>query len=239
MYPIGNKIAIQNWTTKAQHFLSGHTNIVSAIDVSKSGKYIASGQINHIGFKARVIIWDYASQKILSRHDMHKVRVEAISFSKDEQFCISMGGRDCNSLVIWNMSTMQALCGGTAAHGTQGDVITLIPMNLRGACFITGGDNHIAIWRIDKDARNIRSIDISTARLKRKVLCMSVNERDEMCYCGTATGDILKICLNFSHDVEILEPSKPPIMVGCYGRVVKKKTRLSNVSLYSQGTNNN
>lgn len=51
VYPLGNKVTIQNWATKKQEFLNGHTNIVSAIDVSRSGKYVASGQINHIGFK--------------------------------------------------------------------------------------------------------------------------------------------------------------------------------------------
>lgn len=51
VYPLGNKVTIQNWASKKQDFLAGHTNIVSAIDVSRSGKYIASGQINHIGFK--------------------------------------------------------------------------------------------------------------------------------------------------------------------------------------------
>lgn len=51
VYPLGNKVVIQNWTTKEQHFLTGHTNIISSVAVSVSGKYLASGQINHIGFK--------------------------------------------------------------------------------------------------------------------------------------------------------------------------------------------
>lgn len=51
IYPLGNKVSIQHWETKKQDFLSGHTNVISAIDVSRSGKYVASGQINHIGFK--------------------------------------------------------------------------------------------------------------------------------------------------------------------------------------------
>lgn len=58
VYPLGNKVTIQNWTTKQQYFLKGHTNVVSAIDISSSGKYIASGQINHIGFKVFVIALD-------------------------------------------------------------------------------------------------------------------------------------------------------------------------------------
>lgn len=51
VYPLGYKVVVQNWKTKRQVFLSGHTNVVSAIAVSPDGKYIASGQINHMGFK--------------------------------------------------------------------------------------------------------------------------------------------------------------------------------------------
>lgn len=55
LYPLGNKVSILRWTTKEQQFLTGHTNTISAIDISLSGKYVASGQINHIGFKVRFL----------------------------------------------------------------------------------------------------------------------------------------------------------------------------------------
>lgn len=51
VYALGNKVSVQNWKTREQEFLTGHTNVISAVDVSQSGKYIGSGQINHIGFK--------------------------------------------------------------------------------------------------------------------------------------------------------------------------------------------
>ncbi|XP_048525022.1 cilia- and flagella-associated protein 52-like [Dendroctonus ponderosae] len=91
VYPIGNKITIQDWIVKKQTFLVGHTNNISAVCLSATGKYVASGQINHIGFKACVIIWDFEKQTILSQHEHHKVRVEAVVFSKDERYLISLG----------------------------------------------------------------------------------------------------------------------------------------------------
>lgn len=51
IYPIGNKVIVQDFVTKKQQFLSGHTNGISAVALSDTGKYIASGQINHIGFR--------------------------------------------------------------------------------------------------------------------------------------------------------------------------------------------
>lgn len=36
LFPLGNKVSILNVDTKCQLFLSGHTNTVSTLDVSKS-----------------------------------------------------------------------------------------------------------------------------------------------------------------------------------------------------------
>lgn len=52
IYPLGNKLAIKNWKTKKETFLEGHTNLISTVAVSNQGNYVASGQINHMGFKA-------------------------------------------------------------------------------------------------------------------------------------------------------------------------------------------
>jgi WD40 repeat protein len=54
VYPLGCKVVVQNWKTKRQIFLSGHTNAISAIAVSPNGRYIASGQINYMGFKVSI-----------------------------------------------------------------------------------------------------------------------------------------------------------------------------------------
>ena len=52
LYPVGCTITIEDLQNKKQEFLSGHTDNVSCLAISKSGKYVASGQITHMGFKA-------------------------------------------------------------------------------------------------------------------------------------------------------------------------------------------
>lgn len=42
-------------------------------------------------FQARVIIWDFENMTMLKQHEHHKVRVEAVVFSKDERYLISLG----------------------------------------------------------------------------------------------------------------------------------------------------
>ena len=57
---------------RKQHFLLGHDDNISALAVSRSGKYIASGQSTHMGFPADVIIWDYETNKEKHRLSLHK-----------------------------------------------------------------------------------------------------------------------------------------------------------------------
>lgn len=51
VYPMGNKVTIKHIDSGKQIFLSGHTNLISTICISPCGNYIASGQINFLGFK--------------------------------------------------------------------------------------------------------------------------------------------------------------------------------------------
>lgn len=93
VYPLGFKIGIDNLKTNKQEFIAGHTNNIHCLDISNrwvigfifmvffnilnlflhSGRYLASGQINHMGFPGFVILWDFAERREIARHDLHKV----------------------------------------------------------------------------------------------------------------------------------------------------------------------
>ena len=47
---------LQELGSKKQHFLEGHSNMVSCLACSPSGSLLASGQITHMGFKVIFIL---------------------------------------------------------------------------------------------------------------------------------------------------------------------------------------
>ena len=51
IYPIGNQIVVRHIISRLQTFLKGHDNDISAISVSQSGKFLASGQKTYMGFQ--------------------------------------------------------------------------------------------------------------------------------------------------------------------------------------------
>ncbi|KAJ3337840.1 Cilia- and flagella-associated protein 52, partial [Entophlyctis luteolus] len=51
VYSLGSTVVVCGKAPNSQEFLQGHTNVVSCLSVSKSGRYIASGQVTHMGFQ--------------------------------------------------------------------------------------------------------------------------------------------------------------------------------------------
>lgn len=50
IYPLGSTVIIQDLASNKQQFLAGHSNYISCLTCSLSGKYLASGQVSIIIF---------------------------------------------------------------------------------------------------------------------------------------------------------------------------------------------
>lgn len=50
IFPLGCTVIIQDINSNEQQFLHGHSSNITCIAVSKTGKYLASGQETHMGF---------------------------------------------------------------------------------------------------------------------------------------------------------------------------------------------
>ncbi|KAF3421546.1 hypothetical protein E2986_01513 [Frieseomelitta varia] len=241
VYPMGNKITIKHIKTSEQFFLTGHKNFVSALCISPSGQLIASGQINHHGFKVLMnVITDITPLCILYTYEMHKVRVEDVCFTESEQYLISLGGRDDGRIIIWDIENGTPLCGALAGSETSGNIIIIAPTNTCKTSFITGGDNNLKLWRISSKDRKLYGTDVKVGKIKRSINCLVIDENDENVYCGTTSGDIIKARLLNIDESE--EGSKYPVMIGCYSKIpTRRRTRVAktngpNVEVYAGGT---
>eukprot|EP00286_Rhodomonas_abbreviata_P008950 CAMPEP_0181342680 /NCGR_PEP_ID=MMETSP1101-20121128/31140_1 /TAXON_ID=46948 /ORGANISM="Rhodomonas abbreviata, Strain Caron Lab Isolate" /LENGTH=243 /DNA_ID=CAMNT_0023454175 /DNA_START=104 /DNA_END=832 /DNA_ORIENTATION=- len=175
---------------KDQQFLQGHSDRVTCLSLSPSGKYLASGQVTHLGFQADVIVWDMESLEIVHRLRLHKVRVEAVSFSCNDKWLASIGGEDDNSLVVWNLESGKAVCGSPAAN----DVCHTVKFARHDEfTIITAGKSSLRVWDFDLANRKVRPSDCNLGKLQRTINYVFVDDKDEYCYAGTASGDILKV----------------------------------------------
>ncbi|XP_056136511.1 cilia- and flagella-associated protein 52 [Lampris incognitus] len=193
IYPLGSTVILKRIKDGKQEFLHGHTNNVSCVAVSRSGYYVASGQVTFMGFKADIIMWDYAKRAIYARLQLHKAKVEALSFSPNEKYLVSLGGQDDGSIVVWNTETKQAICGSPASPHAAGHCLTIQYANTNDNMFISAGSCTLRVWELDVPNRKIRPTECRTGYLKRVVKCIEITEDDKFFFCGTTSGDIMKV----------------------------------------------
>ncbi|XP_043195551.1 cilia- and flagella-associated protein 52-like [Amphibalanus amphitrite] len=218
VHALGTSVVVMELSSGRQHFLTGHSHNVSCVDVSRSGKYIASGQINFMGFRAEVIVWSYDGLTRFGSHNLHKVKVEAVAFSANDMFMASLGGQDDGNVIVYDMATKDPLCGLTASQPTQGNSLVLCFCSTADDTFITGGDYTLRVWKINRKRRFITPTNVSVSEVKRKIRCLRVDSLDRYLYCGTTSGDILKVRLG-------QQEGQVPALVACLARVPEKKTR--------------
>lgn len=81
IYPLGSTIVLRDkQDAKSQEFLQGHTDRISCLALSPTGRYLASGQITYMGFTADIIIWD-----LETRYLVHRLQLQKVSFNHEVQ----------------------------------------------------------------------------------------------------------------------------------------------------------
>ncbi|KYN02582.1 PREDICTED: cilia- and flagella-associated protein 52 [Cyphomyrmex costatus] len=237
LYPMGYKVVVRNIETGEQRFLSGHTNNVSTLCVSPCGEYVASGQNNHLGFKAMVIVWNYKEGTMKGSYETHKVGIVDLCFTCNSDFLVSLGGRDDGNVIIWDVEKNSLICGSFASNDTSGNAYNLTRTHLHGECFVTAGDRTLKIWWIEAGKRRVHNLDVEVGKLKRLINCIAVDEKDEIVYCGTSSGDIIKARLNLRDDLQCGEPVCLPVMIGCYSKITRdpRKMKTGEGDLYAGG----
>ena len=158
IFPIGSQIIVRNVLTRQDAFLRGHDNDISIMSLSKSGRYLASGQKTFSGFKADIIIWDLTTLSLIHRFSIHKVIIQSLDFSFNDKYLVSVGGRDDNNLIVWDVQTGKALSGSTAGTAFVRQVKFF---NLSDNKFITCQDYGIRIWNVDYELKKLSHIEVT------------------------------------------------------------------------------
>ena len=194
LYPLGSTVVIRDvGSPQSQRFLRGHSDAVSCIAVSPSGRYVASGQVTYMGFQADAIVWDFETGEIVHRLNLHKVKVESLAFAPNEQFLATLGGQDDNNLVIWDVESGTAICGSPAAND---QALCVGFFNNDSYKLVTGGALNLRIWEIDSVNRKLKPFECNLGQQRRVITSMLLDVNDDFMYLGTQTGDIIEVSMS-------------------------------------------
>ena len=131
---------------------------------------------------------------MLYRVKFHKQRVQGLSFSCNDQYLVSLGGKvDGNQIVIWNMDEGKSECLQPASPVVSESCQDLKFLNRNPHKFLTVHNNAIKVWTFDRVKRKFGVVDVPLGHVKRYINCITIDESDTYAYFGTRTGDVLEV----------------------------------------------
>ncbi|VDM31234.1 unnamed protein product [Hydatigera taeniaeformis] len=220
VYALGCAVVIEDINSRKQNLLQGHTSNVVCLAVSRDGCYLASGQITHMGYKADIILWDYAEKRERARFVLHNVKVQALAFSPNSKYLASIGGQDdgrhenlaiFTRILVLSYGRYPIMLPFVLLNA--GITRTLVYANLTDDMFFTGGDSILRIWNADVPNRKIRPTDCNFRQYKRTILKVVPNNQDELLFCATTSGDILAVRIS-SALVQLVFPERDKFSLG-------------------------
>ena len=120
IWAIGRTVVIKSIETDSNTYLKGHEGRICQMTMSKSGALLATGEQMGPDTVSAVIVWDFAQRDMLYRVRYHNETVQALSFSCNEAYLVSLGGiKDGNQVVVWNMSEGRSEASSPATNQLQ------------------------------------------------------------------------------------------------------------------------
>eukprot|EP00038_Savillea_parva_P023512 m.41267 g.41267 ORF g.41267 m.41267 type:complete len:608 (-) comp6109_c0_seq1:190-2013(-) len=195
IFPLGSSLVVEGIAGKRkQSFLQGHSGNVTCLAVSKSGRYVASGEES--AFDATVILWDFEERKVLKKLTLHKNLVTSIAFSANDKYLVSLGGEADGTLTIWDIKSGKPLFNKQTSNGRGGIATCLAFANTSDHTFVTGGSNTLRVWDINPTTEKATPTDVTTRGIQREVTTIAVSDNDTAVYAATTTGDIMQFDLH-------------------------------------------
>lgn len=142
----------------------------------------------------------------------HIGKVQSVGFSCESNLLSTLGGQDDNALVIWDVENGTPICGSPAGPDSG---LVCKWLHGRNDRLVTGGFYHVRVWQVDVHIPKLNPIDVKFGPLRRVVSCIDITADDRFGYCGTSTGDLIKVSLDRDEIRSLNEPDNVlPAMLG-------------------------
>jgi FOG: WD40 repeat len=178
---------------------------------------LATGHETNGAAKVEAIVWDLENavtaclkgdnidqeKFLLHRLLQHHGKVQALDFSCDDDYLVTLGGQDDNDLVVWDVLSGKGICGTKAANDVSFCVKWL---NRRNDRFVTCGNFHFRVWQVCTATPKLHAVDANMGTMKRVMKCLSISEDDSFGFAGSKTGEVLK----FRIDRDDIKPPEDP-----------------------------
>jgi len=219
VHPLGSVVVMRSLLSEKHFFFDtgGIDRKVSCLALSKDGRYLATGHELIGTTKVEALLWDLkgaiescdhgnsstGKNHLLHCLHQHRGKVQALDFSFDGKYLITLGGQDDNELVVWDVMSGTSICGSPAASDTTHCVKWL---NQRNDRFVTCGNYHFRVWQVCTSTPKMHAVDANMGSMRRVMQCLSISEDDSNGFAGSQTGEVLQ----FRIDRDDIKPFDEP-----------------------------
>ena len=196
LYITGACIVINDLAdAQGQAFLRAHDDTVTCLAMSPSGALIASGQK---GYNADVLVWDFASRKIMYRFSEHDHEIRCLDFSHDDRLLCSCGSPADNKIFIWDCYTGYIVASiGLTPNPTICVKFGGFLKDIKGRPvekyqFATCGSKKIVMWSLNPYTGDLENQVLNCGSSVREYQSLEFTPNGERFFiAGTTSGDFL------------------------------------------------
>jgi WD40 repeat protein len=181
----------------SQKFLRKHDDEITCLEVSPSGKYIASGQK---GNESNVYIWDFESGKAIYGFEEFDQSVVSVGFSMDERMLVTLGGEEPGrQMYIYDLSngmivaTVSKLPAGTVTAVFGGFIKDIKRRDTERYTLCSGGTSGLTLWDLDPYSGDIDAVSLkgdARATVKRSYTAVAYSIDGETILGASESGDL-------------------------------------------------
>lgn len=215
LFAAGGNVVVGDLTDPhSQDFLRKHDDIITCLRLSRSGRFVGSGQT---GSNSDAVIWSFDRREIMFICEEHDHAVQSIDFSEDEKIVATLGDTNDCKLLFWDMSNGMIIASsnkvplGTNCCSFNGKVRDIKRRDTEHYLFCTAGKDGVMMWDLDPFTGELipyRLVGDSRATLTREITAISFSEDRESVYAASTTGDFLVGSLRSQKMVHAVQATK-------------------------------
>ncbi|KAG0270951.1 mitogen-activated protein kinase binding protein 1 [Linnemannia exigua] len=117
---------------------------ISCLSFSPDGQFLAIGETGH---QPRILIWEVSSQSLVGELQGHKFGVQAVQFSPNSKFVVSLGFQHDGYIHLWNWRTNTQIASNRVTSR-----VNALAFSADGSYFVTAGLRHVKFWYLNVGA---------------------------------------------------------------------------------------
>ncbi|GAB1300736.1 WD repeat-containing protein 90 [Apodemus speciosus] len=189
-YTCGRLVVVEDLHSGTQRHWLGHPQEISTLALNQDGQILASASCcGNTAARCQIRIWDVSQglcRHLLSHHD---TAVQALAFSPDDEFLVTLGDYADRNLALWSMATCELLSSTRLLEPVHG--VAFNPWDANE--LICVGTSAITFWLLQRHGADT-SFQVHREPVPEE---LGASELTSLCYgaspllyCGSSSGQV-------------------------------------------------